>query len=254
VNENSELLSAFSELYRRFGPPAEPYINIDAFWNRPGMLDDWRLQLEKYISAQYLPGFKFESDKHFKWHFNLRDDPFMLLRWSRDPQRAFDQWIRAFMVPRPLHYHAEVAWTLREWEKRNQWRFGDKWSSKNSWKARARHIMGLSGDHAVDEKSFRRWANQALDLREERSLAPIPSMWYIDQIELEGDSEIYRPCLYDHTTVHPDTSDFYYRETWRWLPTDDTEPPMTDHITFAFPAHTGLWAKGWKSNRPQPLP
>lgn len=258
MDETSRIITAFSEIYREFGEPAEPYININALWNRPGVLEQWRNQLEKHISNEYLPGFHFESEKHFLWHFNVRDDPFIILR-GRSPQTHLETWLRSIMVPRSLHYRSEVAHALYRWEAKYRPRLErrNKWNQSWSWTNRVQRVFDIASDESGYEpltcasiRSIQRWKYTAASMRQERLESSTPSGWCIDCIELDDDLEIRHDFEYAHFDVPRHLqAPVFYRETWIWKPIDGHNEPRCTSITFGKPATCDLWKKRWKDKQ-----
>ena len=66
--ESGELVGAFADLVKKFGPDVEPFINIGKLWEREDLLSSWRSRSENHIQQTYLPGFEFQDIRHFRWH------------------------------------------------------------------------------------------------------------------------------------------------------------------------------------------
>jgi len=254
-------IEAFRRLLQEFGSAAEPYINIMEFWKDPDLLNSWRSTHEKHIQQEYLPGFHFESIKHFRWHFNERDDPFLILR-GRSPSRYFDHWLRALMVPSAKHYHAEVAAAMKSGEQRykNRLRHSGAWDSCLGWNERVQYVLGFGGifgadltKNAASDRTVLRWASIANRLRDERLRSNPRSAWRISEIMLEGDAEYGYGTASDHFLPSSELDRTpYYRETWVWSDDSDRPAPGSDSITFASPAPFSLWQKHWLSRRQFP--
>lgn len=258
MTKDLDLMEEFRRLLRKCGPAAEPFVNIERFWEQKDYLADRRHHLEKYIQQAYLPGFTFESDAHFLWHFNARDDPFLILR-GRMPDRYFEHWLRAIMVPSTLHYRAEIALALKKWDARYRPRLerSNRWNSSWSWPNRVLQVLEMapvvgfeSRGRAVDVHSIYRWERNAETMRESRLRGHTPSRWCIECIALPGDHEAGLGSDYDHIiTCAPPSDHPYYRETWHWAPHPDHPAPDCDSISFATPAPSALWQKPWKNKK-----
>lgn len=264
----AEIIGGFRQLLKDLGPDAEPYININHFWEQKEILNEWRTQLEKHIGQQYLPGFKFESPAHFKWHFQFLDDPYILLR-GRSLESYFEQWLRAIMVPRVLHYRAEIAFALKAWESANRWKIeaNKMWNDSWTWEARVREILSFKPiigfdepESSVDKKTIFRWARSAEKFRRDRTREQPPSGWHIYKINLPQDFSItlcypngtpfFLSHEYDHNTIIKELEDPKgYRETWKWSPIPGQMAPLCDSITFCTPATAAIWQKHWKNKR-----
>jgi hypothetical protein len=253
-----EITQAFMSMIRHFGSEVEPFINIDEFWSRDEYIDYWRIQLEKHISEAYLPGFEFESRKHFMWHFQERDDPFILLR-GRSLETHFETWLRSIMVPRSVHYRSEVAAAMHRWEEKYRPRLEMRglWKESMSWKNRTMNVFTLATSDGgyetslgVRTRSIQRWRSEAQTWRDERRSGSVPSGWCIDCIEFEGDEQL----RHDFEEFHFDVPEHlqgsaHYRETWIWHPIKGRPVPHCDEITFGKPATSDLWKKQWKAKR-----
>jgi hypothetical protein len=251
-----DLMRDLEDLYAKHGEALDPFINFDALWEWDDYISTWRKQSQKHIAQQYLPGFQFESNENFRWHFRGRDDPRMVLRVRRDPGRAFDDWIRAIMVPKVVHYRAEIALAMQRWEARNKKLMGKYWDSSMGWINRVQHVLqiapvvGTDGTpNDVTERTIWRWAEAAERYRQERANAEIPSRWRIASIELASDSALRWIERYDHEAVYPPVErPEHYRESWVWDDADGHPAPLTDTITFGWPADGSLW-QTWRSRR-----
>lgn len=261
VGVPDEIVSAFRSLIQEFGAEVEPLINIAEFWRRDEYLSYWQEQLQDYISKTYLPDFAFESRKHFQWHFQQRDDPFLLLR-GRSAESYFETWLRAIMVPRSVHYRAEVAAALQRWELKYRPRleYAGKWTDSMSWKTRTRRVFHLAAKESgyepsadVDLRSVLRWSEEVQKWRNERASGPRPSGWCIDCIEFAGDEQLRHNFEQEHFDVptHLQGSEFY-RETWIWNPIPGRPVPLDDSITFGKPATSNLWLRRWKAKKARP--
>ena len=258
IDSHEMIVWAFRMMIQTIGSSVEPFIDIQEFWQRHEYINYWRKQLEKHISETYLPGFTFESNKHFMWHFQKRDDPYILLR-GRSLETHFETWLRSIMVPRPVHYRSEVAAAMHQWEEKYRPKLErrGKWDRSMSWKSRVRRVFEIasaeSGDEPsaeADTRSIQRWRSEARKWRDERHGGPVPSGWYIDCIEFEGDDQVHHDFEEEHFDVpeHLQGSVFY-RETWKWCPVDKHPEPHCDAITFGKPAVSTLWKKRWKDKQ-----
>lgn len=252
------MADSFGMILKTFGSAAEPFINIERFWQDERTLDDRRKSIEKLIQDTYVPGFRFSSNKHFLWHFFERDDPFLILR-GRPPDRYYEQWLRAIMVPRPLDYRAEIAAAMIAGENRYKRRLQSRghWDQSWTWQERVKRVLQhggvLSCDRSVvsvNERSIYRWAQEAPGLRAKRLASTPPSGWRIWEILLEGDLDARYGTEADHilSSKELDKTPFY-RETWVWAKDCEGPQPHCNSWTFSEPAPFVLWQKPWLSKR-----
>ena len=258
IDSHEMIVWAFRMMIQTIGSSVEPFIDIQEFWQRHEYINYWRKQLEKHIGETYLPGFTFESNKHFMWHFQERDDPYILLR-GRSLETHFETWLRSIMVPRSVHYRSEVAAAMHRWEEKYRPRLERRglWKESMSWKYRTMNVFKLATSDGgyetclgVRTRSIQRWRSEARTWRDERRNGSAPSGWYIDCIEFEGDEQL----RHDFEEFHFDVpkhlqGSAHYRETWIWHPIKGRPVPHCDEITFGKPATSDLWKKQWKAKR-----
>ena len=270
-----KVIGAFNDLHIKYGDDADQFIDYDALLRNRKIVEHCRRSVENSISRQYLPGFRFKSTDHARWHFNNRDKlSFWIMDVDYGEEYYAENWIRAAFVSSYKQYGYEVARALKQYDESTKDAVRDYRAIVKTGNQthinRAATIMKIrrSGRNlppgpvnfpgdlmAIDPwtirisklftkdvlpttlRSLNRWPDQALARRQSRRKSDPPSGWYIDYISYFGEI----PCPDGHD---PDIwiEKFHgYFESWKWESIPGVPNPKRTTQTFLNPASPDLW-------------
>ncbi len=278
-----KIIDALNSLRNELGEDVDKYLNYDAFLRKRDLVEHCRHSVENHIGRNYLPGFRFASTDHARWHFRNRDFlPFWVMDFQSNEEHWVRNWIRAAFVPSYKHYCYEVATALKRYDDNTIRTVRDfkELIEKGDKKAinRATSIMKIcrSGKNlppgpvkipnelmGIDpwttriaklftedilpttSRSLRRWPEQAVSRREARKNTKPFSGWYIDYLCYFGEI----PCPEGHDPEKWGEMFHDYYENWKWAPVPGIPDPQRTSMSFKSLVSPDLWNASEKKVR-----
>jgi hypothetical protein len=276
VADLPRIIDALNTLRLELGPDIDEFIDYDAFLRRRDLVEHCRQSVERSIGRMYLPGFRFASTDHARWHFRHRDFmPFWVMDLPSREEHFLDNWIRAAFVPSYKHYCFEIADALKRFDEnvlrtvsefRTLTETGDKANISRSaqiiqirragrnlppgpinapgdlmgmdpWTTRIKKLLPASA-LPTTERSLHRWPAQAQSQRKLRAQSDLRSAWRIKYIFYLGGMK----CPAGHDPRAWNELYLGYHEAWEWVPPRKMRAPTSTSTSFSALASQELWS------------
>ncbi len=278
-----KIVEALNTFVDQFGDDVDHYLDFSHLMDSKSIVDAVRPIIEKRISYDFLPNFRFEDNQHASWFMKHYSSwPTWVSDYPIKPERWDDTWVRLIMVPNKHHYLAEIATNMQRKDQGYQTAIrsfnrivkeGSKKDIRNAalvmkmYRGLAglppgpvkgeRDLMAMkSWPHRLEEKfsdfdlpandtSIMRLATKASGYRSKRIAATPPSGWQITDVIFFG--KIENPDAPDPEKWAERNS--FYREHWKWHPIDGVTCPKRTEFTLLEPAVPNFWARKWTKNK-----